>query len=110
MTNLSTDLSSDAAIDLKEQGVTMSEMDAFEKAQVRVKSFAKTPGAPELLNLYSLFKQATQGDVAGKRPGLLDVRGRAKFDAWSAKKGTSSEQARDDYVVLVGTLSQKYAE
>jgi acyl-CoA-binding protein len=82
--------------------------DEFESAQARVKALKKTPSAPELLELYSLFKQATLGDVAGKRPGLLDVRGRAKFDAWSSRQGMSRETAESAYVKLVAQPEQKY--
>lgn len=84
-----------------------SEM-TFEAAQAHVKKLKKTPGAPELLELYALFKQGSLGDAQGKRPGMLDVRGRAKFDAWSAKKGMSAASAQEAYVKLVKTLEAKY--
>ncbi len=80
----------------------------FDEAQVRVKKLTKTPEASELLRLYSLFKQGTAGDIQGKRPGLFDVRGRAKFDAWSAVRGMSQEDARQAYVDLVTDLEKKY--
>lgn len=83
--------------------------EAFESAQVRVKELKKTPGASELLELYALFKQGTLGDVQGKRPGMLDVRGRAKFDAWSGKKGMRPEAAQAAYVRLVSELEKKYS-
>jgi diazepam-binding inhibitor (GABA receptor modulating acyl-CoA-binding protein) len=81
--------------------------DAFEEAQERVKKLASRPSNAELLDLYALFKQATQGDVKGSRPGMLDPRGRAKFDAWSARKGTSQAEAKARYVALVGDLVRK---
>ena len=59
-----------------------------------------------LLQLYGLYKQATEGDVSGKRPGLLDVKGRAKFDAWTERKGLSTEKARSEYVALVTRLEK----
>jgi acyl-CoA-binding protein len=54
--------------------------------------------------LYALFKQATDGDVSGSRPGMIDVKGRAKFDAWAKKKGLSSDTAMKDYIALVTKL------
>jgi diazepam-binding inhibitor (GABA receptor modulator, acyl-CoA-binding protein) len=80
----------------------------FESAQVRVKAFRSTPGAAELLELYALFKQGTQGDVSGSRPGMLDIKGRAKFDAWEKKKGLSQEAAQTAYVRLVQELGVRY--
>jgi diazepam-binding inhibitor (GABA receptor modulator, acyl-CoA-binding protein) len=82
--------------------------DAFEAAQQRVKTLSKTPTPDELLELYALYKQATVGDVQGSRPGMLDFKGRAKFDAWSAKKGVAKPNAESDYVKLVGKLVDKY--
>ena len=58
----------------------------FIKAQADVKTLSKRPGNDDLLFLYAHFKQATDGDVSGSRPGLLDVKGRAKFDAWARLK------------------------
>jgi len=77
----------------------------FEKASEDVKSLPKRPDNPTLLALYSLYKQATEGDVQGKRPGMLDLKGRAKFDAWSARKGATADQAMREYVDLVKKLS-----
>jgi acyl-CoA-binding protein len=82
--------------------------DAFEAAQQRVKTLSKTPTPDELLELYALYKQATVGDAQGSRPGMLDFKGRAKFDAWSAKKGVAKSNAESDYVKLVGKLVDKY--
>lgn len=81
---------------------------AFESAQQRVKSLRQTPTPEELLELYSLYKQATAGDASGSRPGMLDFKGRAKFDAWSGKKGVAQANAESDYVKLVGKLVEKY--
>lgn len=86
----------------------MATNEAFEAAQQRVKTLGKTPAADELLELYALYKQATVGDVQGSRPGMLDFKGRAKFDAWSAKKGVAKTNAESDYVKLVGKLVEKY--
>lgn len=56
------------------------------------------------LKLYALFKQGTDGDVEGKRPGFTDMVGRAKYDAWAAVKGTNAEAAMKQYVDLVKKL------
>jgi acyl-CoA-binding protein len=78
--------------------------DDFRSAQERVKTLTKRPSNDELLELYSLYKQATEGDVQGKRPGLLDVKGRAKYDAWAGRKGLGREAAMQQYVALVDRL------
>jgi diazepam-binding inhibitor (GABA receptor modulator, acyl-CoA-binding protein) len=76
----------------------------FEDAQRRVKALSSTPGNDDLLELYALFKQATAGDVTGSRPGMMDFKGRAKFDAWTKKKGTAKDAAMEAYVALVDRL------
>jgi acyl-CoA-binding protein len=83
--------------------VTIAER--FEEAQVRVKSLSSAPDTGTLLELYALYKQATSGDVAGKRPGMLDVKGRAKYDAWEKRKGIGREAAMEAYVKLVNRLT-----
>jgi acyl-CoA-binding protein len=82
----------------------MARADDFTKAQERIKTLKSQPSNDTLLELYSLFKQATVGDVDGKRPGLLDLKGRAKFDAWAGRKGTSKDAAMQQYVALVNRL------
>ncbi|MEZ4438507.1 MAG: acyl-CoA-binding protein [Polyangiaceae bacterium] len=82
----------------------MSTHDDFEAAQARIKTLSSPPSQSDLLELYGLFKQAKAGDVSGKRPGMLDLKGRAKYDAWAARKGTSSEDAMRAYVALVDRL------
>ena len=52
----------------------------------------------------ALFKQATVGDVQGKRPGALDLRGRAKYDAWSARSGQSKDEAKQGYIEAIAAL------
>ncbi len=78
--------------------------DSFAEAQERVKRLTKRPDNSTLLELYALYKQGSDGDVSGSRPGMLDLKGRAKFDAWSTKKGLSKEAARAAYVALVTKL------
>jgi len=85
----------------------MTLTESFEDAQKRVKTLTEAPGNDELLELYAFFKQATVGDVSGSRPGMLDFKGRAKFDAWSKKKGTSKDAAMTAYVGVVDRLMKK---
>ncbi len=82
--------------------------DAFEQAQADVKTLTKRPSNDDLLYLYAHFKQATSGDVSGKRPGMLDVAGRAKFDAWKKLKGTDADSAKEKYVEKVTALLQSH--
>jgi acyl-CoA-binding protein len=82
--------------------------DDFSAAQTRVKALRQTPASEELLELYSLYKQATAGDVTGSRPGMLDFKGRAKYDAWAGRRGLGKERAMKDYVTLVERLAEKY--
>lgn len=58
------------------------------------------------LEFYALYKQATEGDVSGKKPGMLDVVGRAKYNAWEEKKGMSSEDAMQEYIDKLESLKQ----
>jgi len=85
----------------------MSLADDFAAAQRDVKTLPSAPGNDTLLELYSLYKQATEGDVSGKRPGMLDLKGRAKFDAWTGKKGVAKDKAMEQYVALVKRLLGK---
>jgi diazepam-binding inhibitor (GABA receptor modulator, acyl-CoA-binding protein) len=79
---------------------------SFEDAQARAKQLSKTPASDDLLELYALYKQATAGDVSGSRPGMFDVKGRAKYDAWAKKKGASKDDAMTKYVALVDRLAK----
>jgi diazepam-binding inhibitor (GABA receptor modulator, acyl-CoA-binding protein) len=87
---------------LPSSGVSLEE--DFQSAQTRVKQLAQTPPPDRLLELYSLYKQATEGDVKGSRPGMLDFKGRAKYDAWAARRGTDKPAAMQSYVELVKRL------
>lgn len=78
--------------------------DAFQAAADRVKTLKTSPSNAELLKLYALFKQGSQGDVTGKRPGAFKLRDRAKYDAWAEVKGTSQDDAQSQYVALVDSL------
>jgi diazepam-binding inhibitor (GABA receptor modulating acyl-CoA-binding protein) len=87
--------------------IDMALKDKFKEAQDRVQKLSQRPSNPQLLELYGLFKQATEGDVAGSRPGLLDLKGRAKFDAWASRKGLSKDQAMKKYVAAADTLAEE---
>jgi diazepam-binding inhibitor (GABA receptor modulator, acyl-CoA-binding protein) len=82
---------------------TMSKK-AFEKAVADSKKLPEKPDNATLLKIYSLYKQATEGDVEGKRPGFTDMVGRAKYDAWAAVKGKSKDEAMAEYVDLIESL------
>jgi acyl-CoA-binding protein len=86
----------------------MALTDDFAAAQLRIKQLTKSPDTSELLELYALFKQGTVGDVHGDRPGMLDFKGRAKYDAWQGKRGTGKDSAMQSYVALVEQLVKKY--
>lgn len=77
---------------------------AFDAAVANSKTLTKRPDNQTLLRIYSLFKQATEGDVSGKRPGFTDLVGRAKYDAWATLQGTDSKAAMQAYVDLIGSL------
>lgn len=76
----------------------------FAHAQQDVNRLSTRPDNNTMLKLYALYKQATKGDASGERPGAFDLIGRAKFDAWSAVKGTSPDDAMKQYVDLVASL------
>lgn len=86
----------------------MSDLKAtFESSIDELKKLTARPDDETLLELYSYFKQATEGDVSGDRPGPFDFKGRAKFDAWADRKGMSREVAMKGYVKLVNHLKGK---
>ncbi len=76
----------------------------FDAAAAAAQALAKRPDNDTMLQLYSLYKQATAGNATGKRPGFTDPVGRAKFDAWSKLQGMSQDQAMQNYVDLVAKL------
>jgi diazepam-binding inhibitor (GABA receptor modulating acyl-CoA-binding protein) len=88
-----------------EETNTMADLKAtFEQAVAESKQLPEKPDNMTLLKIYALYKQATAGDVEGKRPGFTDMVGRAKFDAWDALKGKSSEEAMQEYIDLIESL------
>lgn len=86
----------------------MTIKEQFELAVAQVKTLIKRPTNEELLQLYALYKQATDGNVAGSRPGLFDIKERAKYDAWAALKGQTTDDAMRSYITLVANLLQRY--
>ena len=80
----------------------------FQAAASRSKEFTKRPSNEELLEIYALFKQATDGDVGGERPGGFDFKAIAKYDAWASKKGKSKDRVMQEYVQLVARLEKEY--
>jgi len=83
----------------------MSELQArFVAAVASSKTLRERPDNATLLKLYALYKQASEGDAEGRRPGFTDMVGRAKFDAWAALKGTASDEAKQQYVALIDDL------
>ena len=78
----------------------------FEAAAAAAKQTKKKPDNATLLKLYSYYKQATEGDASGSRPGGFDFVGGAKFDAWSKLKGTSKEEAMQNYIRQVEKLNR----
>lgn len=83
----------------------MADLNAtFEQAVKDSKALPEKPDNMTLLRIYALYKQASSGDVDGKRPGFSDMVGRAKWDAWNELKGKSAEAAKQDYVDLIESL------
>lgn len=82
--------------------------DQFEAALVKSKELTQRPTNDELLALYALYKQATEGDNTGERPGGFDFKGAAKHDAWDKLIGKQSKECMTDYIALVESLHAKY--
>ena len=83
----------------------MSDLKAqFDQAAIDIKSLTSRPSNDDMLGLYANFKQASKGDVSGKRPGMLDMVGRAKYDAWAVLKGTTTDAAMQNYIDTVNRL------
>ncbi|EDW52085.1 acyl-CoA-binding protein [Drosophila sechellia] len=82
----------------------MSELQEFNQAAEDVKNLNTTPGDNDLLELYSLYKQATVGDCNTDKPGFLDFKGKAKWEAWNNRKGMSNTDAQGAYITKVKAL------
>lgn len=76
----------------------------FEQASIAAKSLPSRPDNDTLLQLYSLFKQASAGDVSGDKPGFFDFVAAAKYEAWEKLQGLSQDDAMQQYIDLVSKL------
>jgi len=76
----------------------------FDQAVAQSKSLPEKPDNMTLLKIYALFKQASVGDVDGKRPGFSDIVARAKWDAWNEAKGKSRDCGMQEYIDLIESL------
>ena len=84
------------------------ESEEFEQAASAAKSLPERPDDNTMLQLYALYKQGSEGDVSGKKPGFFDFVGAAKFEAWEKLKGSTGEDARNRYVELIRKLGGKF--
>ena len=76
----------------------------FEQAARDIKTLAERPDNDTMLRLYALYKQGSEGDVKGDKPGFFDFVGAAKYEAWEKLQGVSKDQAQKTYVDLVKKL------
>ena len=84
----------------------MSDLKArFDDAVANSKKLSERPDNATLLKIYALYKQGTAGDNAEKKPGFSDMVGRAKWDAWNNLKGTAPDDAKQQYIDLIESLS-----
>jgi acyl-CoA-binding protein len=84
----------------------MSDLKArFEQAAKDVQGLSERPDNDTLLRLYALYKQGSEGDVSGPKPGFFDFVGTAKYEAWAKLSGTSQDEAMQKYIDLVGKLT-----
>ena len=87
----------------------MSELNAqFQQAAENIHKLTVKPTNDELLNLYGLYKQATVGDINTTRPGMFDMKGKAKWDNWCSRKGMGQNDAKLQYTAFVESLLKKY--
>jgi acyl-CoA-binding protein len=87
----------------------MALLENFNAAVAQSKDLPSRPSNEDLLQMYALFKQATDGDVSGERPGGFDFKAIAKYNVWEEKKGINKEQAMQEYVNLVERLKKELA-
>ena len=77
----------------------------FEQAAIDVKDLSERPDNDTLLRLYALYKQGSEGDVSGEKPGFFDFVGTAKYEAWAKLSGTGQDDAKQKYIDLVKKLT-----
>jgi acyl-CoA-binding protein len=82
----------------------MSLEQQFQEASLKSKMLTRKPDNNTLLKIYSLYKQAKEGDVKGDKPSLFDMVGQAKYKAWESLKGMSKEEAQQKYIDLINSL------
>ena len=83
----------------------MSDLKArFEAAVADSKTLSERPDNATLLKIYSLYKQATEGNNEEAKPGMTDIVARAKWDAWKKLEDTSADEAMQQYIDLIGEL------
>ncbi|XP_060841706.1 acyl-CoA-binding protein [Rhopalosiphum padi] len=80
---------------------------SFDEAVDKVKNLNQTPSDSNLLELYAYFKQSTVGDVNTAKPGFLDFKAKAKWEAWNSKKGITSDEAKTKYIEIVDKLVEE---
>ncbi|ALC44106.1 CG8629 [Drosophila busckii] len=81
----------------------------FEQASELAKNFSKKPTDSEFLEFYGLYKQATAGDVNIEKPGVLDLKKKAMYEAWTKHQGMSKEAAKEAYIKVYEKYAPKYA-
>ncbi|XP_046647376.1 acyl-CoA-binding protein homolog [Daphnia pulicaria] len=87
----------------------MSLDEKFNKAAEAIRTMTIAPSDDEMKEIYALYKQSTVGDVNTARPGMMDLKGKAKWDSWEAKKGMSLDAAKEAYVSKTEELVTKYS-
>ena len=77
----------------------------FDAAAANSKDLTERPDNATLLKIYALYKQGSIGDNTDKKPGFGDMVGRAKWDAWNGLKGNTQDDAKQQYIDLIASLS-----
>lgn len=85
----------------------MALQEDFEQAAKDATELPERPSQDNLLKLYGLYKQGSEGDATGDRPSMMDLKGRAKFDAWAKNKNTDQDAAKQSYIDLVTELKNQ---
>ncbi|XP_048881502.1 acyl-CoA-binding domain-containing protein 7-like isoform X2 [Brienomyrus brachyistius] len=86
----------------------MTLQEEFEQLAEDVKNVKTRPDDQELLDMYGLYKQAIVGDINTEKPGMLDLKGKAKWEAWSSRAGMSKDAAMTAYIALAKDVIAKY--
>nr|CAB56694.1 Acyl-CoA binding protein (ACBP) [Digitalis lanata] len=84
----------------------MALKDEFEEHAEKAKTLPESTSNENKLILYGLYKQATVGNVNTSRPGIFNMKDRAKWDAWKAVEGKSQEEAMGEYITKVKQLCE----